>query len=237
MKKNKRNQQIPYNYIYTLENPMTFITEEYQKTLVNFEFINVDNKYQVIQITSSLQSEGKTTFVSNFASLLAQKKKRVLLIDLDLRRPKIHRVFDQMNDIGLTDILLGNATLQDALIKTEKSTIDLLLSGQKTTTVINILESEKLRQIIQELKTLYDYILIDSPPVIAVSDALYISKLCDGVLFIMEHDKTKKNIIKEAISTLTKNAVPILGTVLVQVDLKRNLYSYGYGYTYYESND
>lgn len=240
--KKKMRGNIPYNYIWSKENPISFITEAYQKFLANLEYVNVDKKYQKIQVTSSLTREGKSTFLSNIAFLLSQKKYKTIVVDLDLRKPKFHFIFEVENTNGVTDVLTDRISL-DKAIKTNKSLgFDLITAGEKTSAVVNILESKKMIKMMDELSEKYDYILIDSPPVISVSDALYISKFTDAVLFVINQSETKRSLVKESVSLLKLNDVNIIGSIITKVDLNKNRYGYGYGYSYgynydYESSD
>jgi len=222
----------PYNYIWVKENPISYITEGFQKFLANLEYVNVDQKYKVLQVTSSLTGEGKSTFFSNVAYLLSQKGHKVILVDLDLRKPKIHRIYDIENKNGITDILTERSTLENSIKKNKKLGFDVLNSGEKTNAVVNLLESKKMKNLIEKLKTIYDYVLIDSPPVINVSDALYISKLSDAIIFVIAQKQVKKAVIKEAVSLLKLNNINVLGVAMNKVDLKNNRYGYGYGYGY-----
>ena len=237
MAKNKKGifnikKIIPYDFIWTKEKPLSFITEEYQKFLVNLEYVNVDKKYKTIQVTSSISGEGKSTFLSNIAYLLSQKNKKVILIDLDLRKPKVHRIFKIRNSDGITDVLAEKISLKES-IKTNKTLgFDIINSGTKTDAIINLLESKKIVKIVNELKELYDYVLIDSPPVINVSDALYISNFSDAVLFIVSKNKTKRVLIKEAVKLLRQNNINVIGIVLTQMNMKKTRYGYSYGYSY-----
>ena len=238
----KRNRLLPYNYIWTRENPISYITEEFQKFLANLEYVNVDKKYKVIQVTSSLTREGKSTFISNIAYLLAQKGHSTVLIDLDLRKPKIHRIYDCENNNGITDVLSGKISLDLAIKKDKKYKFDVITSGEKTTAVVNLIQSEKMKKLISDLKERYDYVLIDSPPVINVSDALYISNLSDSLIFVVAHKVVKRGIARDAMNLLRQNKINVLGVVMTQVDLKKSKYGYGYGYGYgydyaYEKDD
>jgi len=242
MKKNKKmflskKNTMPYNYIWTKEKPLSYITEAYQKFLANLEYVNVDKKYKTIQITSSLSGEGKSTFLANVAYLLSQKNKKTILIDLDLRKPKVHRIYDIENSNGITDLLAERTTLDKAIKKNKHQGFDIIPSGERTTTVINLIESQKMNQLILSLREKYDYILIDSPPVINVSDALYISKFADAVVFAISQSQTKKSVAKEAVKLLRQNNVNVIGTVITQIDLKSRRYGYGYGYGYGYYND
>lgn len=237
MKKNNKHTSskknfLPYNYIWSKENPISYITEGFQKFLVNLEYVNVDKKYKTIQVTSSLTREGKSTFISNVAYLLSQKKNKTILIDLDLRKPKIHRIFDVENINGVTDVLSDRIPLEKAIKKNKKLGFDCITAGDKTTAVVNLLESNRIKEMIENLKKMYDYVLIDSPPVINVSDALYISKLSDAVLFVVSQKEAKRTLAKDAVNLLRQNDVNLLGIVLNHVNLKKNRYGYGYGYGY-----
>lgn len=227
-----------YDYIVSREQPLSFVAEAFQKALVNVEYVNVDGNFKVLQFTSSLAGAGKTTFVSNLSYLIGKKGKRVVLVDLDLRKPKINRIFKAPNENGVTDYLAGKIEYKDLVKYSEKLNTHYVVAGERTTAVVNILEAQKLKDLVQRLREEFDYVILDSPPVIAVSDALYIARLADGVIFVVAQNEARKAVINEAISTLKQNNVNIIGTVFTQVDIKENeLYSYTYGYGYgYISN-
>lgn len=236
-KRNKKsslinNKLISYKTIWTREKPISYITESFQKLIANLEYVNVDKKYQVLQVSSSVSSEGKTTFLANLAYLLHKKGKKTILIDLDLRKPKVHRIYDVENTVGVTDILAERVQLEEAIKKSRDNGFDCITSGEKTTAVVNLLESKKIKLLIEKLREEYDYVLIDSPPVINVSDAIYISRLSDSIIFIISQNRAKRGLVKEAINLLKQNKCNILGIVVNQVDIKKSRYGYGYGYGY-----
>lgn len=215
-----------YNYIEAQMNPNSYSTESVQKMIVNLEYANVDAKYKVIQITSTLASEGKTTLFGNMAYLLSQRNHKVLLMELDLRRPKINRIFGVSRENGITDYLSGNAKKEDIIQSTDYG-LDFIVAGEATDVVSNILESKKLKDLIEELKGEYDYILIDTPPVMVNADALITSKLVDGIIFVIGYNKVKKNYIRHAIQELRRNDIDILGVAFTQVKMpKRHSYYY-----------
>lgn len=223
-----------YGYLVAKEAPTSFVTEQLQKMIVNLEYANVDGQYKIVQFTSSMQSEGKTTLISNVAYLLSSRGKKVLVIDLDLRRPKVNRIYSAINKDGLTDYLLGKID-KKTLIRKSEDKIDYIMSGEKTTSIVQILESQKLKELFTELKAEYDYILLDTPPVIVVSDALLINRIADGVIFIVAYGQGKKSMVKEAIHSLTRNNVPIIGICMTQDRVTKGK---RYGYTYkYDNND
>jgi capsular exopolysaccharide synthesis family protein len=235
-KKNKglfavdRNER--YDYLVTKEQPLSYTAESFQKVLINLDYANIDKKIKIIQFTSTLASEGKSTFVSNMAYLLSNKGKKVIMIDLDLRKPKMHRVFNVPNKDGLTDYLSEKISYDKLIQKSGDFGLDFIVTGEKTTAVVNVLEAHKLKDLLLKLRELYDYVLLDTPPVIAVSDALYVARNTDGIIFVVAQNTARKSLVKEAIHTLKSNNVHIIGTVLTQVNMKAGEYGYGYDYTY-----
>lgn len=223
-----------YTYVVAKEEPLSFVSESLQKVILNLEYVNVDKKLKSIQFTSTLATEGKTTAIANIGYLLAQKHKKVIIIDLDLRKPKLYKVFDVANENGITDFLSDKVSLEKAIQTSEELGVDYILSGEKTTAITNVLEANKLTDTIHKLEELYDYVLIDSPPVLAVSDALYISKIVDGIVYIVAQNFAKKSDVKEAVLTLSKTGANILGTMMTQVVTKTKGGSYYYQYEYKE---
>lgn len=238
----QKERTAQYDYLVTHEQPMSYHAEAFQKALVNLEYVNVDGNFKVLQFTSSLAGAGKTTFVSNIAYLMAKKGKRTVIVDLDLRKPKLNRVFKVSNENGITDYLAGRISYEDLVKYDEKFKIHYVVSGEKTTAVVNVLEAQKLKDLIARLRTEYDYVILDSPPVLAVSDSLYIARLSDGVIFVVAQNEAKRAVINEAVATLKQNNVNIIGSVFTQVDVKESelyayTYGYGYGYTLSEKAD
>lgn len=225
----KRQKEENYNHLEVIERPNSYASESVQKFIVNLEYANVDQKYKAIQITSTLSSEGKTTLVGNMAILLAQRNYKVIVIDLDLRKPKMHKTFQFPNDIGISNYLHGSANLKQAIKKTTHN-VDVLVAGERTSAVANLLQSEKLEEVIKELKETYDYILIDTPPLQVNSDAVMISKLIDGVVYVIAYDQVKKTLIRDSVNELKRHDIPIIGTVFTQYKLSKRTFKYNYYY-------
>ena len=210
------------------------VVEAFEKLQVNIGLASVDKKIQVIQITSSLQDEGKTTVAVNLANSFALKGSKVLIIDLDIRRPKIHRNFNQPNENGIVDFAAGNIK-KEQLIKQTTYGIDVILTGSKTPYPVKILESDFIKNLITEARGIYDCIILDTPPVSAVVDPIVITKLSDAVIFVVQADRTKKNIIKESLHQLELTGANIIGLVATSVRDKYTNYKYKY-YVDEESN-
>ena len=227
-KKHKEN----YNYIEVESNPDSQVSHAMQKFVVNIEFLNVDKKYQALQITSTLPGEGKTTLVGNLAYLLTQKGYKTIIIDLDLRKPKVNRIFEKPNIDGLNKYLIENAKKEDIIVKTSRG-VDFIPMGQISGSVSHI-ESENFSTLTEELKKDYDYILLDTPPMQVNADALMASKLACGVLYVVAQNLIKKSLIKESIKTLKRRSIPIVGIVLTQVKAPKRE---GYYYYYYTKDN
>lgn len=226
----KRKRIENYNYLIAKEQPLSYETENFQKAILNLEISNVDNNFKVIQITSTTQSEGKTTVLSNLAYLLAEKGKKVLIVDLDLRRPKVHHVVNKLNDFGIADFLLNEKSENKIIHKSEEFGFDYILSGKRITAISNALTSNKLSELLENYKEQYDYILLDTPPTYVVADSYYISKLVDGIIYIVGQGIARKKEVKEGLSELKKMQTPIIGIILSQVKIRKNQ-----RYYYYES--
>ncbi len=234
----KKERNSEYDYLVTYEQPFSYVAESFQKALVNLEYINIDNQFKVIQFTSTLAGAGKTTFISNISHLIGKKGKKVVVVDLDLRKPKVNRIFRAPNEKGVTDYLTGKIDYKTLVNYSEKLNVHYIVAGEKTTAVVNVLEAQKLKDLITKLREEFDYVILDSPPIIAVSDGLYISRLADGVVFVVAQKETKRTVVDEAINTLRRNNVNIIGTVFTQVSVKNSdllAYTYGYGYGYTSS--
>ena len=224
----------PHYRIITCEEPLSLAAESYRRIKTALEFSNVDKNPQVIQVCSSMQGEGKSVTALNIAATYAEDGKRVIVVDLDFRRPKLHRSFRLENKNGITDVLAGHITLKEA-IKHGDNGIDCLNRGEKTPYPTAVLGSENIAKLFQELRKEYEYIIVDCPPILAVSDAAIISKLCDGCVFVVSQSKTEKNAAKESIKILRDNNVNILGCVFAGITAKGGNY-YNSKYKYYYQN-
>ncbi len=224
----------PHYRIITVEEPLSLAAESYRRIKTALEFANVDKKPQVIQVCSSMQGEGKSITVLNIAATYAEDGKKVIVVDLDFRRPKLHRSFRVENKNGVTDVLAGHLSLKDAIIHGDNG-IDCLNRGEKAPYPTAVLGSEQMAKLFEELRKEYEYIIVDCPPILAVSDASIISRLCDGCLFVISQSKTERSAAKESVKILRENNVNILGVVFCGISSKSNSY-YNSKYKYYYQN-
>ena len=227
----KTNISNPSYRIITVEEPLSVASEAYRRIKISLEFLSVDEQLKVIQLCSSGQGEGKTLTVLNLAATYAEDGKKVIVVDLDFRRPKIHRAFRVENKNGITDVLAGNISLEEA-IKHSKYNFDFLNRGTKSSYPTVLLGSEAISKLFDSLRKEYDYIIVDAPPMLPVSDALIISKLCDCCLFVISEPLTDRRAAKEAVTALRNNGVNVVGCVLTCISRKSNSY-YNSKYKYY----
>ena len=216
--------------IASLERPQSNISEAYRSIRTGIEFSNLDKGLKVICITSSKKDEGKSTVVANLAVNFAKIDKKVLLIDGDLRNPTTNRLFDLANTNGIVDILLGKKNLNDCIKKTKQENWYILTGGVIPPNPSEVLASQKMSEFIKSIRSEYDYIFIDAPPIGIVSDAAIISSYSDGVIFVVGSNEVDKNLAKLAKERLDSVNANILGVILnkFKADVNNEYYSYDY---------
>ncbi len=192
---------------------------------------------KVTLITSAIAGEGKTVTAVNTAAMLAQLGASVLLIDADMRRPRCHRVLDLDNNLGLTEVLTGVRDLHDLIRPTVVPNLFVLSSGSVPPNATELVGSSKMHQVVTQLQQIYDYVVIDSPPVMPVSDALLLSTIVDGVLLVTNASRTPKQQVRAARARLEYARAKIFGTVLNKVRVHHSEYQYYYHQGYYTPED
>lgn len=228
-----KQQKVQTNFeIMFFEKPQSAYAESYRKIPINLAFSTVDKDVKVVQVTSAVPSENKTTTVVNLAAAYAEIGKKVLVIDLDLRRPKVHRYFKIPNDEGLTTFLIDKTNETDLIKHTDKG-VDLINSGPSVPSPHVVLRSEKLLGLINKLKAHYDVILLDTPPVLLITDSLIIAPISDATLFVVNQNISRKQDSREAVRLLQDNQANMVGIVFTG-KRKGRLYAYTkYGYATY----
>lgn len=209
--------------------PKHSVSEQYRKIHANLDLTDVDDTSQMILVSSINPSEGKSTVGINLATLYAQNEVKTLLIDLDLRKPRLHRGFDIINEKGISDIITHKLPFEE-VTHSVMPNLDLLTSGSKISYPADIIQTKALKNLLDALKDKYQKIIIDSPPLGAVADARLIARYTDGILLVFESRKTNMNQIKSIIGELRENRINILGSVLTKVKQKDVDYYYSYYY-------
>ncbi|WP_020619928.1 CpsD/CapB family tyrosine-protein kinase [Paenibacillus daejeonensis] len=214
-------------------NPKSPISEAYKVLRTNVDFSNFEEDIQTVMITSSRMSEGKSTTTANLAVTYAQTGKRVLLIDADMRKPTQHKIFGLSNRYGLTSALSNNSELREVVMDTGIDHLSLLPSGPVPPHPSEMLASKRMELLLERARGEYDIVLIDTPPMMAVTDAQIMAAKCDGVILVIDAGKVKKDMARKVKAKLQHANARMLGVVLNNVN-RSGSDSYAY-YSYYGS--
>lgn len=210
----------------TKKMPRSLSAEAYRSLRTSIKFSSADKLIKTIVVTSSLIGEGKSTVVGNLAYSLNQDGSRVLVIDCDLRKPSIHENFLLSNEKGLTDMLVGKSDLRSVTKKIEDS-LFLITAGTIPPNPAEILGSSAMEDLIEELSTNFDYIILDTPPILPVSDTLLLASKADATLIVVNARKTKEKMVKESYSKLVEARANVIGTILNESDKSLDNKYYG----------
>lgn len=218
-----------------LQMPRAPVTEAYNALQTSLIYATQRGLPHRLVITSTQASEGKTTTAIAIAMGLARLGKRTLLIDGDLRRPSLHRVLGRSNDVGMSDLLTGQAGLDDAIVQTNFPNLELIPSGPVPPNPTDLLAGGMIDQLLMRLSERYDSIVIDAPPVLGLADSLLLTNKGDGVLFVIEANRGRRGATKASLRRLRSAHANLVGGVLTKFDPRKNGGAYAYyGYEYYQ---
>lgn len=229
-KVHKAMEDQKYNGFVVESKPKSMIAEAYRTLRTNIQYSAFDKEIQSIVVTSAEAAEGKSTVSGNLAITFAQNGKKVILVDCDLRRPSVHRNLNMSNLSGLSEVLIGKERL-DAAIQKHSENLDVLTSGKIPPNPCEMLSSDAMSYLMEDLKKQYNTIILDSAPIQAVADAQILSTKVDGTILVIRARRTSIESVIDAKKLLTKVGANILGTVLHAVENTKGKYYY-----YYESN-
>jgi len=219
------------------EKPKSPISEAYRVLRTNIQFSSVDKPLKVIAITSSGPNEGKSTTISNLAITFAQSGSKVLIVDADLRKPTIHKLYDFRNQLGLVNILAKKEALGICIHDTLVDNLYVLTSGPIPPNPSELLQSESMKKFLDEVTEIFDIVLIDTPPVGSVTDAAILSSMVDGIILVAASGQVKIDEIKRSKELLEKVNANIIGVVLNKLDKNAQGNYYYYYYYYYGETD
>lgn len=220
--------------LVTFAEPKHVISEQFRTLRTNIEFAGAAlEKLQVVMFTSAEMSDGKTTVSTNVAVTWAQAGKKVLYVDADLRRPTAHSTFDLLNTRGLTTILASDAQPKDTVQETFVPNLEVLTSGPVPPNPAELLSSHRMVALVEWMRNNYDIVVLDVPPVMAVTDAQVLVPLVDGTVLVTTFGKTMKTNLQRTVETLRISQAKILGVVERNRGSRGDAgYGYGYGYGY-----
>jgi capsular exopolysaccharide synthesis family protein len=226
-------------FLVSVSDPTSVVTEAYRSLRTSLQFASYDEPVQVVLVTSPTATDGKTSTVSNLGVMFAMAGQSVVLLSADLRRPRLAQFFGMDEQVGLTSVVIGEATLDEALQPMEGVPgMTLLGAGPIPPNPSELLGSKKMADVVQQLRDRFDVILIDSPPLLPVTDPVILARLADLSLLIVGAGQTKKAQLGRAFQQIAQSGSPRLGIVFNEVRRESdNSYSYSYSYSYKPRNN
>ena len=233
----QRKKDAPFEYLITNTDPRSSVSEAFRTLEVDIKFSSSEMGGKVVLFTSALPGEGKSSTVSNYAIIKAQGGHRTVLIDADMRKPLLDKLFSVTSKKGLSDVLVGDAPVEDVLQKTVINGLDIVPAGIIPPNPASLLESPQLKTMLDYLSSKYDSVLIDSPPLVGLPDALHLCGMADGVVLVIAYGKSSRPVIKEAKDILVNSKAKMLGFVLTMFDRGGEIYrAYYKSGAYYSAN-
>lgn len=225
---------------YTLfvhDDPKSPIAESMRILRTNLQYVTATGPLDTLLITSPSPSEGKTLMSSNLAATYALAGVSTIVVGVDLRKPTIHRVFNRSNTVGVTSVLVGQATLDEAIVDTDVAGLRLLPAGPVPPNPAELLGSKAMRNMIAQLTERADMVIFDAPPVLAVTDASLLATMVAGTLLIVDISRTNREMAKRAKEQLDQVRANVVGLVANRIDSKASEYYYYYEYYRQEDRD
>lgn len=219
--------------VVSMEKPNAVASEAYRSLRTSLQFIGLDRPLGLVQLTSSEPGEGKTTTVANLGVQLARTGLRVVIVDCDLRKPRLHKFFDVGNEVGFTSVLLGQLSPAEAMMAVgSEPNLVILPSGPIPPNPSELLSSERAAKVLRDITEQADVVLVDSPPVLPVSDPLVLAGLVDAVVLVVRSGRARRRNVHHAVEQLRQINAPLIGAVLNSVgdDARYEMVAYGYGY-------
>lgn len=226
----KFKKHVPVSQLLVDKSPKSRLSEAFRNIRSNLQFISNEEGPKILTVSSTVSGEGKTFVAINIAGIIAISGKKVILLDLDLRKPKIHIGFNADNSKGISTILINKHTFQDCLKNTTLENFNYITAGPIPPNPSELIMSKKFDDLIAELKTIYDFVIIDTPPIGLVTDAIINFTRADYPLYIMKSNFSKRTFINNINHLLNEKDIKKISIILNGLDTKNFSYGYGYGY-------
>jgi succinoglycan biosynthesis transport protein ExoP len=221
--------------LITFKQPRSPISEAFRSLRTNLQYASVNLPISTLLVTSPSPEDGKTTIVANLAVVLAQSNQNVIVLDADLRKPRLHKMFKLHNRVGLTDLFIRSTDQMDGAVQsTEIPNLHAITSGNIPPNPSELLSSSKMAEILKQLKGQYNIVLVDTPPSLVVTDAIALAPYIDGVLLVINPGITKRGAVKFIVEQLKQVGANVLGIILNDVKTDHARYTYYRGYHYYK---
>ena len=232
---NRENRYLNAEEVESSRRQLHLLNEAFNIISYNIKLGSIDEPLKHVMITSSTPSEGKTSVSSNLGINIARKGKKVLIVDSDFPRPNINKVFELPNDKGLTNIILGENTIEEVLQDTNVETLKIITTGPKPPSSTLLFESKNMKDFVSEAESKFDFIIFDTPPVLTLNDPVILGSLTDRTILVVGANEVPRQMIKQGLQTLRKGRNKVLGVVLNKVKTEGS--HYYYYYYYYHSDD
>jgi capsular exopolysaccharide synthesis family protein len=230
-------KQIPISQLLVDKKPNSIFTESFRNIRSNLQFISHEKGSKIISVTSTIAGEGKTFVAINLAGILSISDKKVILLDFDLRKPRIHLGFDTDNNKGISTILINQNTIGECIKHSNKNNFDFITAGPVPPNPSEIIMCEEKNKMLNSLKNDYDYIIIDTPPIGIVTDAMDNIQKADYPIYVMKANSSKRYFINNINNLFKEKNLSRLSIVLNGIDLHVSNMKYGYGYGYYDDEN
>ncbi|MEN8152007.1 MAG: CpsD/CapB family tyrosine-protein kinase, partial [Planctomycetota bacterium] len=222
--------------LYAYDQPKSTTSEAFRGIRTAISYSSRETDHRVYLVTSSGPKEGKSTITINVATVMAYSGTKTILVDADLRRPRIHKSFDLDNTVGLTNVIIGDVSVEEAVQPTAVDNLYVLPSGPIPPNPSELLGRDRMLGVLDELRGGYDRIMLDTPPIGAVTDAAVLGRIVDSVILVVHAGRTRKKLIERGLEQLSQIDVDVAGVVLNNLRIGRKRYSPGYyDYYYYSS--
>ncbi|NQT95804.1 MAG: polysaccharide biosynthesis tyrosine autokinase [Candidatus Omnitrophica bacterium] len=222
------------SYILTKTKPNTRVAETYKALRTSIAFSSTEERpLKTILVSSPGPQEGKTSTICNLAITMAQNRKRVVLIDADMRKPRLHEIFKLKNNIGLSSFISGQSDQKNLIQQTDVDNLSLITSGPYTPNPSELISTHKMEELVKLLEDKFDYILFDTPPIAMVTDTVILSRVSDGIIMVLECDKTSRRILPQINKVLSDTKAKVVGFVLNKSSVRSAHY---YNYSYYSDS-
>ncbi len=232
------DKERPNEPAISFENDNSAIAEAFRKLRTNLQFLSVDHPPRVIVVISSSPSEGKSTTAINIALALAEAGRNVALVDGDMRRPSLHKYLELVGSVGFSTVLSGGASLSEVLQTTKFPNLTVLAAGPTPPNPSELLASIAAKKVVDDLRSQFDYVIVDSAPLLAVTDGAVLTTHCDGALMLAKFGATKREPLMHAIGNLRDVGAKLLGSVFTMAPIRgTGSYNYGYNYSYYGEDE
>jgi len=239
---------IPISQLIVDKKPKSIIAESLRSIRSNLDFLSKSEGSKLMAITSTISGEGKTFVALNMAGIIAFSEKKVVILDLDMRKPKIHVGFGVPNDKGMSTILIGRNTIDECIYKSSLNNLDFITAGPVPPNPSELIISSRMVDILNQLKERYDVVVADNPPIGLVTDGIRIIKIADYPIYVFRENYSKRNFVQNVRKLISDNNITNLNIVLNAVDIKKSGYGYsgvydydygygyGYGFGYYDED-